>query len=69
VVLSLSASSLPGQKHSKSFWAAVGHNSVYTFDGKDYIVYHGYDAKDNGKPKLIIRELNWNAAGWPVIAP
>jgi arabinan endo-1,5-alpha-L-arabinosidase len=50
-------------------WAAVGHNSVYTFDGKDYIVYHGYDAKDNGKPKLIIRELNWDAAGWPVVAP
>jgi arabinan endo-1,5-alpha-L-arabinosidase len=50
-------------------WAAVGHNSVYTFDNKDYIVYHGYDAKDNGKPKLIIRELNWDAAGWPVVVP
>jgi arabinan endo-1,5-alpha-L-arabinosidase len=49
-------------------WAAVGHNSVYTFDGKDYIVYHGYDAKDNGKPKLIMRELNW-VDGWPVVAP
>jgi arabinan endo-1,5-alpha-L-arabinosidase len=48
-------------------WVAVGHNSVYTFDGKDYIVYHGYDAKDNGKSKLIIRELNWDAAGWPVV--
>ena len=50
-------------------WVAVGHNAVYTFDGKDYIVYHGYDAKDNGKSKLIIRELNWDPAGWPVVAP
>ena len=50
-------------------WAAVGHNSVYTFNGKDYIVYHGYDARDNGKPKLIIHELNWDAADWPVVAP
>ena len=48
-------------------WFAVGHNSVYTFDGKDYIVYHGYDAKDNGKSKLVIRPLNWDAAGWPVV--
>ncbi|AEV97111.1 ABC transporter substrate-binding protein [Niastella koreensis] len=46
-------------------WVAIGHNSVYTFDGKDYIVYHGYDAKDNGKSKLIIRELGWDANGWP----
>jgi arabinan endo-1,5-alpha-L-arabinosidase len=48
-------------------WFAVGHNSVYTFDGKDYIVYHGYDARDNGKSKLLIKELGWDAAGWPVV--
>jgi arabinan endo-1,5-alpha-L-arabinosidase len=48
-------------------WFAVGHNSVYTFDGKDYIVYHGYDAKDNGKSKLVIHELTWDVDGWPVV--
>jgi arabinan endo-1,5-alpha-L-arabinosidase len=48
-------------------WFAVGHNSVYTFDGKDYIVYHGYDARDNGKSKLLIKELGWEPAGWPVV--
>ncbi len=46
-------------------WVAAGHNSVYTFDGKDYIVYHGYDARDNGKAKLIIKELMWDKDGWP----
>lgn len=48
-------------------WFAVGHNAVYTADGKDYIIYHGYDAKDNGKSKLIIHTVSWDAAGWPVV--
>ena len=48
-------------------WFGAGHNSAYTFDGKDYIIYHGYDAKDRGRSKLIIQELKWEN-GWPVIA-
>ncbi|WP_207495929.1 arabinan endo-1,5-alpha-L-arabinosidase [Aridibaculum aurantiacum] len=47
-------------------WYGVGHNSVYTFDGKDYLVYHGYDAKDEGKSKLKIDELAWSN-GWPFV--
>lgn len=46
-------------------WFGAGHNSAYTFNGKDYIVYHGYDAKDRGRSKLIIDELRWQD-GWPV---
>lgn len=49
-------------------WHGVGHNSVCTFDGTDYIVYHGYDAADEGKSKLIIKKLNWDNDGWPVVA-
>lgn len=49
----------------KKFHGA-GHNAVETFDGKDYILYHGYDAFDKGKPKLVIRELQWNE-GWPSV--
>jgi arabinan endo-1,5-alpha-L-arabinosidase len=48
-----------------SAWPGVGHNSVYTFDGKDYLVFHGYDAADNGKPKLKILTLQWDNNGWP----
>ena len=48
-------------------WFGAGHNSVYTFDGKDYIIYHGYDAKDRGRSKLIIHELRWDQEGWPVV--
>jgi arabinan endo-1,5-alpha-L-arabinosidase len=48
-------------------WFGAGHNSAYTFDGKDYIVYHGYDAKDRGRSKLIVQELFWDKDGWPYI--
>ena len=47
-------------------WYGAGHNSAYTFDGKDYMVYHGYDAKDRGRSKLIIDEIKWEG-GWPAI--
>lgn len=50
-----------------SEWYGVGHNAVYTFDGKDYLIFHGYDAKDEGKSKLRIETLTWNAKGWPVV--
>ena len=49
-------------------WYGVGHNAAYTFDGKDYLIYHGYDAKDNGRSKLIIRPMQWDAQDWPVMA-
>jgi len=48
-------------------WPGVGHNSAYTFDGKDYLVFHGYDASDGGKSKLLIKELAWDVEGWPFI--
>ncbi|MFA0964418.1 arabinan endo-1,5-alpha-L-arabinosidase [Roseivirga sp. BDSF3-8] len=48
-------------------WAGVGHNSAYTFDDTDYLVFHGYDMNDNGSPKLIIGEMKWDDEGWPVI--
>lgn len=48
-------------------WFGAGHNAVYTFDGQDYNIYHGYDAKDKGRSKLIVKELKWDGDGWPVI--
>jgi arabinan endo-1,5-alpha-L-arabinosidase len=48
-------------------WPGVGHNAVYTFDSQDYTIYHGYDANDNGKPKLLIKKLGWDHEGWPIV--
>lgn len=48
-------------------WAGLGHNSAYTFDGKDYLIFHAYDAADQGRPKLQITTLQWDNNGWPVV--
>ncbi|TGE29161.1 arabinan endo-1,5-alpha-L-arabinosidase [Hymenobacter metallicola] len=50
-------------------WFGLGHNSVYTFDNQDYLVFHGYDAADKGHSKLRLEKLSWNPAGWPVVQP
>lgn len=48
-------------------YPGVGHEAVVSFDGIDYLVYHGYDAKDNGRSKLIIKKIKWDDAGWPAL--
>ncbi|HEY0946807.1 MAG TPA: arabinan endo-1,5-alpha-L-arabinosidase [Opitutaceae bacterium] len=48
-------------------WAGVGHNSAYTFDGKDYLVFHAYEIADNGLQKLKIAEILWDEEHWPHI--
>lgn len=48
-------------------WHGVGHNAVYSFDGKAYMIFHGYDASDEGKSKLRIKELAWSRDGWPEV--
>lgn len=47
-------------------WHGVGHNAVCTFDGTDYLVFHGYDAKDKGRSKLRVERLDWKE-DWPVV--
>lgn len=49
-------------------WRGPGHNGIYREDGVDWIVYHAYDAKQVGIPKLRIEALGWDAAGWPYLA-
>lgn len=49
-------------------WYGAGHNSVYNFDGKDYMFFHAYDANDEGAPKLGIKEIKW-VDGWPTVEP
>ena len=48
-------------------YAGIGHCSVYDFDGKTLFVAHGYDKEDNGRSKLVIKEIQWDEEGWPVI--
>jgi arabinan endo-1,5-alpha-L-arabinosidase len=64
--MTLNGGSLVVQGDNKE-WFGAGHNAVCKLNGKYYIVYHGYDAKDKGKPKLIIDELEWDNEGWPKV--
>lgn len=49
-------------------WYGVGHNAVANFDGTDYIIFHGYDASDKGRSKLLIRKITWDKDGWPKVS-
>lgn len=44
-----------------------GHNAVFSEGGKDYLIYHFYDASNGGKPTLQIRPLRWTEADWPTV--
>lgn len=47
-----------------------GHAGVYTGpDGQLQMSFHYYDGLDAGKPKLGVRELLFDEAGWPKLAP
>jgi arabinan endo-1,5-alpha-L-arabinosidase len=48
-------------------WPGVGHNSAYTFDGKDVLVLHAYEAADKYLQKLKVLEMTWDQDGWPVV--
>lgn len=48
-------------------YAGVGHCAAYTFDGVDYLVAHGYSLPDGGNSKLVIRRIEWDEEGWPVV--
>lgn len=48
-------------------WPGLGHNSVYEFNGKDYLVYHAYESADNGLQKLKLSELTWGDDLWPSV--
>lgn len=45
-----------------SRWIGPGGQDVYA---ASVIARHAYDATDGGKPKLLISDLRWDAAGWP----
>lgn len=48
-------------------WRGPGHNAILQEGGIEYIVYHAYDAKNQGVPTLRIDPLEWDAEGWPFI--
>jgi arabinan endo-1,5-alpha-L-arabinosidase len=48
-------------------WRGPGHNGIFVENATYWIVYHAYDAKQVGIPKLRIESLNWDTEGWPSV--
>lgn len=48
-------------------YAGAGHSATVSFNGKDYLFFHGYDMEDNSRAHLLIREITWDAEGWPSV--
>jgi len=48
-------------------WIGPGGQSVIQNGGPWVIVYHAYDANNNGNPTLQISDLFWDSAGWPTL--
>lgn len=48
-------------------WVGLGHNSAYTWDGKDYLVLHAYETADKYLQKLKILNIYWDKEGWPLV--
>ena len=46
-------------------WKGPGHNGMLIEDGVYWMVYHAYDERQIGIPKLRIESLAWDADGWP----
>ena len=46
-------------------WRGPGHCGLLHDGHRDLIVYHAYDAQNEGRPTLRISEVTWSADGWP----
>lgn len=49
-------------------YAGTGHSATVTLDGKDYLLFHGYDMTDGSRSHLLVRKIAWSPDGWPSVS-
>ncbi len=47
-------------------WKGPGHSAIFSKDSIDYLVYHSYDAENQGRPTLRMEPIIWQD-GWPTL--
>jgi arabinan endo-1,5-alpha-L-arabinosidase len=47
-------------------WKGPGHSAIFSKDGIDYLVYHAYDAENQGRPTLRLEPITYQD-GWPTL--
>ena len=47
-------------------WKGPGHSAIFSKDDADYLVYHSYDAENQGRPTLRMEPIIWQE-GWPTL--
>ena len=52
----------------KKTFEAAGHCAVYTFNGEDIFICHGYSIAHEGASILIQRPITWTKENWPILA-
>ena len=53
----------------KKQYEAAGHCAVYSFEGQDVFICHGYSMAFGGASLLVQRQITWDKEGWPVLNP
>ncbi len=49
-------------------WIGPGHASLFNRDGQEWLVHHYYDRELNGRSRLRMVPLSWDADGWPLVS-
>jgi arabinan endo-1,5-alpha-L-arabinosidase len=52
---------------SEDKWIGPGHASIFKEDGKQWLAHHYYDRELNGRSRLRMLHLEWDAEGWPKV--
>ena len=45
-----------------------GHAGILSDGGSDWLSCHFYDGSQSGRPTLALRQIHYDAAGWPVVS-
>jgi arabinan endo-1,5-alpha-L-arabinosidase len=52
---------------SNERWIGPGHASLHEHKGREWLVHHYYDRQAEGRPRLRLVPLAWDAEAWPVV--